>query len=57
MGNNYENANTLNPQVDDANLDKGEDGLTNLEEFQSGRNPTVNEGAVMTIINRLLQEE
>jgi len=30
------------------------DGASNLEEFQAGTNPTVNEPAVMTIINSTL---
>jgi hypothetical protein len=35
----------------DADLDSDVDGLTNLEEFQLGRNPSINEGAIIQIIN------
>ena len=56
MGDNFENSFGLNPTVDDASLDKDADGLTNLEEFQAGRNPAVNEGAVISIINTILSE-
>ena len=38
----------------DAALDNDRDGATNLEEFQAGANPNVNEPAVTTIINTIL---
>jgi Matrixin/Thrombospondin type 3 repeat len=58
IGDNYETAHGLNPQdAADADLDPDSDGLTNLKEFQSGRNPTVNENAIIMIINSILLEE
>ena len=58
MGDNFENSFGLNPSNSaDAGLDPDGDGLTNLQEFQAGRNPTVDERAVITIINLILIEE
>lgn len=51
----FEISNTLDPfDPSDANLDADQDGLTNLQEFKTGRNPTLNEGAIFKIINSLL---
>ena len=51
MGDNFEMQFGLNAEdPSDANLDSDSDGLTNLEEFQQGRIPTVNEGALIPII-------
>ena len=41
----------------DAGLDPDSDGLSNLEEYQTGRNPKINENAAITIINVILIEE
>jgi Matrixin/Thrombospondin type 3 repeat len=58
MGDNYETTHALNPRdAADAGLDPDSDGLTNLEEFQLGRNASVNENAVILIINSILLEE
>jgi hypothetical protein len=55
MGDVFENRFGLNlNDPNDAGLDNDRDGLTNLEEFQVGRNPTVNEAAVLQIINTIL---
>lgn len=55
MGDVFENRFGLNlNDPNDAGLDNDRDGLTNLEEFQVGRNPTVNETAVLQIINTIL---
>jgi len=57
MGTNFENTFGLNPtNPADADLDLDSDGATNLEEFKAGRNPSVNEGALIAIINSLLLE-
>ena len=37
--------------ADDAGLDTDGDGLTNLEEFNQGRNPTLNEAVIIQLIN------
>jgi len=51
----FENAQGLNPNDPaDAALDNDGDGATNLEEFQAGTNLSVNESAVITIINTIL---
>lgn len=39
MPDDYEDANGLDPEVNDAELDKDEDGLTNIAEFNGGTNP------------------
>jgi hypothetical protein len=55
MGDNFEGAFGLDAgDPGDAALDNDGDGATNLEEFQAGTNPTVNEPAVITIINTIL---
>ncbi|MHA2428590.1 MAG: S8 family serine peptidase [Candidatus Hermodarchaeia archaeon] len=57
MGDNFENRFGLNPQdSSDAAIDSDLDGLTNLAEFEAGRNPGVNEGIVVPIINSILSE-
>ena len=55
----FETTNGLDPLNDtDALADPDADGLTNLEEFNSGRNPQLNEAAVViTIINSILLGE
>jgi Metallo-peptidase family M12B Reprolysin-like/Bacterial Ig domain len=54
----YETLHGLNPEdVADASLDKDSDGVSNLEEFQLGRNASVNENAVILIINSILLED
>ena len=51
----FETANGLDPlDALDAALDNDRDGLTNLEEFQAGRNPIINEVAVLQVINSIL---
>ena len=51
----FETANGLDPlDALDAALDNDRDGLTNLEEFQVGRNPIINEAAVLQVINSIL---
>jgi len=58
MPDSFENTFGLNPlDAADAALDSDSDGLSNLEEYQTGRNPKVNENAVITIINVILIEE
>jgi len=58
IGNNYETNHGLNPQdASDASLDKDSDGVTNLEEFLLGRDPTVDEAAVIPAINSILLDE
>ncbi len=58
MGDNYEGRFGLDASdPGDAALDNDGDGATNLEEFQAGTNPTVNEPAVITIINTILLGE
>jgi len=55
MGDSFEGRFDLNSNdPGDVNLDNDEDGATNLEEFEMGRNPIVNEGVVITIINAVL---
>ena len=55
MNDEFENRFGLNPKdPGDAGLDNDRDGLTNLEEFQAGRNPIVNEATVLQIINSIL---
>jgi hypothetical protein len=55
MNDEFENRFGLNPEdPGDAGLDNDRDGLTNLEEFQAGRNPIVNEATVLQIINSIL---
>ncbi len=57
MGDRFEFRSLLNPfDPNDADLDRDADGLTNLEEFEAGRNPNVNEAAVLQIINDFLLE-
>jgi len=51
----FETANGLDPlDASDAALDNDRDGLTNLGEFQAGRNPIINEVAVLQVINSIL---
>ena len=51
----FENAHALDPLISsDAGLDPDEDGLNNLQEFQQGRDPTVNESTAIHIINSIL---
>jgi hypothetical protein len=58
MGDNFENTYALDPlHAADAAFDLDSDGLSNLEEFRLGRNPAVNEGAVIGIINSILLEK
>ena len=57
MGDNFETQYGLNPSDPaDAALDADSDGLTNLEEFVSGRNPTLNEGIIIHSINSIFEE-
>jgi len=58
IGDNYETTHGLNPQdAADASLDKDSDGLTNLEEFQLRRDASLDEAALLPIINSILLEE
>ena len=51
----FETANGLDPlDALDAALDNDRDGLTNLKEFQAGRDPMINEPAVLQVINSIL---
>ena len=51
----FENENGLeSDNPNDAFFDKDMDGLSNLEEFLAGRDPTINEEAVILIINSTL---
>ena len=54
MPDSYENlyAPTLNPAVDDAGFDPDGDGMTNLQEYQAGTNPT-QAGSVLRITSIL----
>lgn len=50
----YEIANGLNPlNANDAVTDKDKDGSNNLEEFQLGRNPSVNEPVVLYMLSTM----
>jgi hypothetical protein len=40
----------------DADMDADGDGVSNLEEFNNGRSPVVNEGALISIINSIMQD-
>ncbi len=58
MGDNFERRFGLNPNYPkDAAVDSDGDGASNLEEFQNGTNPLVNEGAVIQIINSILLDD
>jgi PKD repeat protein len=55
MGDAFESRFGLDPDdPNDADLDSDADGLTNLDEFQAGRNPNVNEAGALQIINGIL---
>ena len=55
IGDNFEIVFGLNPgNPADANQDRDADGATNLEEFQAGRDPNVNEAAILPAINIIL---
>jgi len=58
MGDNFEIANGLDPNLNDAGLDADDDGKTNLEEFEAGTNPQVNEpAAAVSVINGILIDD
>lgn len=58
MGDNFENTYGFNPlDGADAGQDPDGDGLTNLQEFQTGRNPFLDERKVVPIINTILLEK
>ena len=57
MPDSFETANGFDPlDASDARSDRDRDGLSNLEEYRVGRNPTINENAVLQIIRSLLLE-
>jgi len=49
MGDRWERRHRLDPSEDDSSLDPDEDGLSNLDEYRSGRDPHVRDGTWVTV--------